>query len=373
MTQGWEIKERLDHLVDAVIDSGECGEEPTTVVDFSNGAPVVVRVAPATRPGSSRPTCASSRRPGSDPGRTLVGQRPRCDDHVGGPVPLSVVRSILQRDNARENPRDSWQRLRNDAEPARYRAVRSVVESYAADGFVLDLGCSQGILQEGLRYGRYVGVDSFADSIRLASARADERTEFTCADAMTFIPDKAGGCHRDERSALLSTESTRRGPAPCAVFEHRWSDHHLGLRTRLGDTAAASQDRRTAGPDPDRAGRLGTSRLVHRGIPTAPVMNTLPPMDARQLLSHAVLRYDGDDGPTRWQHARDILAAHPDLPQQSIHAAATLADPESITRHLGADPEAADRPGGPMASIRCYISRTGGPALTCPPPTPSSR
>ena len=43
MTQGWEIKERLDHLVDAVIDSGECGEEPTTVVDFSNGAPVIVR------------------------------------------------------------------------------------------------------------------------------------------------------------------------------------------------------------------------------------------------------------------------------------------------------------------------------------------
>jgi len=43
MTEGWEIKERLDHLVDAVIDSGECGEEPTTVVDFSNGAPVIVR------------------------------------------------------------------------------------------------------------------------------------------------------------------------------------------------------------------------------------------------------------------------------------------------------------------------------------------
>ncbi|HEY7721220.1 MAG TPA: L-threonylcarbamoyladenylate synthase [Pedococcus sp.] len=43
MTQGWEIKERLDHLVDAVIDSGECGLEPTTVVDFSSGVPEVVR------------------------------------------------------------------------------------------------------------------------------------------------------------------------------------------------------------------------------------------------------------------------------------------------------------------------------------------
>ncbi|MFV0425973.1 MAG: L-threonylcarbamoyladenylate synthase [Beutenbergiaceae bacterium] len=42
-TDGWQIKETLDHLVDGVIDSGECGAEPTTVVDFSTGAPQVVR------------------------------------------------------------------------------------------------------------------------------------------------------------------------------------------------------------------------------------------------------------------------------------------------------------------------------------------
>lgn len=44
MTQGWEIKERLDHLVDAVIDSGDCGTEPTTVVDLSEGEPEILRV-----------------------------------------------------------------------------------------------------------------------------------------------------------------------------------------------------------------------------------------------------------------------------------------------------------------------------------------
>lgn len=43
MTDGWQIKERLDHLVDGVIDSGECGADPTTVVDFSEGAPRVLR------------------------------------------------------------------------------------------------------------------------------------------------------------------------------------------------------------------------------------------------------------------------------------------------------------------------------------------
>ena len=43
MTDGWQIKEALDHQVDAVVDSGECGLEPTTVVDFSNGSAEVVR------------------------------------------------------------------------------------------------------------------------------------------------------------------------------------------------------------------------------------------------------------------------------------------------------------------------------------------
>ncbi len=44
MTDGWQIKEELDHLVDAVLDSGDCGTVPTTVVDWSEGVPEVVRV-----------------------------------------------------------------------------------------------------------------------------------------------------------------------------------------------------------------------------------------------------------------------------------------------------------------------------------------
>ena len=43
MTEGWDIKERLDHQVEAVIDSGDAGREPTTVVDFSEGYPEIVR------------------------------------------------------------------------------------------------------------------------------------------------------------------------------------------------------------------------------------------------------------------------------------------------------------------------------------------
>jgi tRNA threonylcarbamoyl adenosine modification protein (Sua5/YciO/YrdC/YwlC family) len=44
LTEGWEIKERLDHALDAVVDSGECGTTPTTVVDLSEGEPEIVRV-----------------------------------------------------------------------------------------------------------------------------------------------------------------------------------------------------------------------------------------------------------------------------------------------------------------------------------------
>lgn len=43
MTDGWSIKEALDHDVDAVLDAGDCGTEPTTVVDWSQGYPEVLR------------------------------------------------------------------------------------------------------------------------------------------------------------------------------------------------------------------------------------------------------------------------------------------------------------------------------------------
>ncbi|BDZ43611.1 threonylcarbamoyl-AMP synthase [Paraoerskovia sediminicola] len=55
LTDGWTVKEELDHLVDAVIDAGECGTEPTTVVDFSDGPPRSSASAPATPAASSRP------------------------------------------------------------------------------------------------------------------------------------------------------------------------------------------------------------------------------------------------------------------------------------------------------------------------------
>lgn len=44
MSHGWEVRERLDHDLDLIVDAGSCGTEPTTVVDLSEDVPVVLRV-----------------------------------------------------------------------------------------------------------------------------------------------------------------------------------------------------------------------------------------------------------------------------------------------------------------------------------------
>ncbi len=43
LTDGAEIQERLDNELDAIIDGGHCGIEPTTVVDLAVSPPVVLR------------------------------------------------------------------------------------------------------------------------------------------------------------------------------------------------------------------------------------------------------------------------------------------------------------------------------------------
>jgi tRNA threonylcarbamoyl adenosine modification protein (Sua5/YciO/YrdC/YwlC family) len=43
-TMGWEVKEELDNDVDIVVEAGETPAEPTTVIDWSAGAPEVLRV-----------------------------------------------------------------------------------------------------------------------------------------------------------------------------------------------------------------------------------------------------------------------------------------------------------------------------------------
>jgi len=43
MTDPHEIRARLEHQIDAVLDGGTCGMEPTTVVDLAVMPPAIVR------------------------------------------------------------------------------------------------------------------------------------------------------------------------------------------------------------------------------------------------------------------------------------------------------------------------------------------
>ncbi len=43
LTSGAEIAARLEHEIDAILDGGDCGIEPTTVVDLSVRPPLIVR------------------------------------------------------------------------------------------------------------------------------------------------------------------------------------------------------------------------------------------------------------------------------------------------------------------------------------------
>jgi len=42
-TSGWDVKDELDHLVDIVIESGDIPSRATTVVDWSEGGPEILR------------------------------------------------------------------------------------------------------------------------------------------------------------------------------------------------------------------------------------------------------------------------------------------------------------------------------------------
>ena len=43
MSDGWTVNDEIGHALDAVLDSGDCGSEPTTVIDLSGDEVVIVR------------------------------------------------------------------------------------------------------------------------------------------------------------------------------------------------------------------------------------------------------------------------------------------------------------------------------------------
>ena len=44
MSDGWTINEELGHQLDAVLDSGDAGDVPTTVIDLTGDEPEIIRL-----------------------------------------------------------------------------------------------------------------------------------------------------------------------------------------------------------------------------------------------------------------------------------------------------------------------------------------
>lgn len=43
LTEGWEIRDRLADILELILDGGQCGTEPTTVIDLTTMPPVLIR------------------------------------------------------------------------------------------------------------------------------------------------------------------------------------------------------------------------------------------------------------------------------------------------------------------------------------------
>jgi 2-polyprenyl-3-methyl-5-hydroxy-6-metoxy-1,4-benzoquinol methylase len=88
---------------------------------------------------------------------------------------------------------DEWGYLRFIEEAPRFGIVSAYCRTVATGGSILEIGCGEGFLLEKLdagRFDRFTGIDISSVAIDRAQSLAGERTDFTCADAETFVPDQ---------------------------------------------------------------------------------------------------------------------------------------------------------------------------------------
>jgi ankyrin repeat protein len=89
-------------------------------------------------------------------------------------------------------------------------------------------------------------------------------------------------------------------------------------------------------------------------VPPAPAPDVPAGSRAEAFLRLACLWYGDDDQPERWARARLLLAEHPEITRDDVHAAAAAADVPALRAILAADPAAARREGGPYRAEPLY-------------------
>ena len=82
--------------------------------------------------------------------------------------------------------------------------------------------------------------------------------------------------------------------------------------------------------------------------PVLPGRSGVDTESASAATALACLTYTDRDEPERWGRAAGLIAAHPELLERDVFAAAVAGDVEALRAHVAADPGASTREGGPF-------------------------
>lgn len=113
---------------------------------------------------------------------------------------------------------------------------------------------------------------------------------------------------------------------------------------------------------------MATVRATISAKPRAPFANNTESIHD-EFLAHVVLVYDATytPDPARFEHARRLLDQHPELCDQSLHAACAAGDAIRVRRWLDESPALLDSPGGPHGweplLYACYARLPGESTL----------
>ena len=87
-----------------------------------------------------------------------------------------------------------WESLKSEREAARYYKIVEYMKQYGpTNPSILDMGCGDGVLNkrmEGFEFSYFQGVDFSKVSIEKAKASNYPKAQFTCADAIAYVPDR---------------------------------------------------------------------------------------------------------------------------------------------------------------------------------------
>ena len=160
--------------------------------------------------------------------------------------------------------------------------------------------------------------------------------------ATRSLPTRPDLDHLRRQARVLHRAAVAGDPQAAARIARDHPDPPADLTTFLLSAAQLTVAREYGFASWPRLRHHVEARAAHSWTPTDDDQSV-----AARFCRLACLTYAGDDGPDRRAAARALLAAHPDLVDDDIWAAAAASRADVVDRLLGGDPTLARRRGGP--------------------------